>query len=203
MAQFDKTKPAGSQKVRLSDDDIRSNNDALEDAIGRDHKFPTGYGTDAGEHLQVKFNAPITSPTAVTNKCFVFPKDVAGKVELHFLDEDGNEIQLTSVGQILGNPIKVTPISTPTDAANMGFYYGKDVGGKIEAHFLDEDGNEVQITSAGSLNVPVATDEIPAGTKMWFYANSAPTGWTIDSTPSDELLAIKGGSTYTAGGTTA
>lgn len=43
-------------------------------------------------------------------------------------------------------------------------------------------------------------DVIPAATKMWFYADTAPTGWTIDSTPSDELLAVKGGSTYTTGG---
>jgi len=43
-------------------------------------------------------------------------------------------------------------------------------------------------------------DVIPAATKMWFYADSAPTGWTIDGTPSDELLGIKGGATYTTGG---
>lgn len=43
-------------------------------------------------------------------------------------------------------------------------------------------------------------DTIPAGTKMWFYADTAPTGWTIDGTPSDELLGIKGGATYTTGG---
>lgn len=46
-------------------------------------------------------------------------------------------------------------------------------------------------------------DPIPAGTKMWFYADTAPTGWTLDATPSDELLAIKGGTTYTTGGATA
>ncbi len=43
-------------------------------------------------------------------------------------------------------------------------------------------------------------DVIPAATKMWFYADTAPTGWTIDATPSDELLAVKGGSTYATGG---
>jgi len=30
--------------------------------------------------------------------------------------------------------------------------------------------------------------------KMWFYQNTAPTGWTIDATPEDALLAVKGGS---------
>jgi hypothetical protein len=35
---------------------------------------------------------------------------------------------------------------------------------------------------------------IPAGTKMWFYQSTAPSGWTIDNTPSDAVLAVKGGS---------
>jgi len=29
---------------------------------------------------------------------------------------------------------------------------------------------------------------------MWFYQNTAPTGWVIDSTPADAILAVKGGS---------
>ncbi len=40
----------------------------------------------------------------------------------------------------------------------------------------------------------------PAGTKAWFYQDTAPTGWTLDATPSDALLAVKGGTTYTTGG---
>ena len=55
----------------------------------------------------------------------------------------------------------------------------------------------------GSANLTAGTaipDYIPSGTKMWFYADTAPTGWTLDATPSDSLLAVKGGSTYTTGG---
>jgi hypothetical protein len=54
MPEFDKDKPAGATKLRLSDDHIRENNDALEDAIGRDHQFPTGYGTTAGKHTVIQ-----------------------------------------------------------------------------------------------------------------------------------------------------
>lgn len=32
-----------------------------------------------------------------------------------------------------------------------------------------------------------------SGIKMWFYQNTAPIGWTLDATPSDDLLAVKGG----------
>ena len=34
---------------------------------------------------------------------------------------------------------------------------------------------------------------IPAGSKMWFYQDTAPTGWTIVSSCADGLLAVKGG----------
>lgn len=51
---WDKLKPAGSQKVRLSDDDIRANNSALEDALARNHTFPGTEGDDAGEHTVIE-----------------------------------------------------------------------------------------------------------------------------------------------------
>ena len=95
---WDANKPAGSTKVRLADDEIRANNAALEDALGRDHNFPGNEGSDAGEHTKIKFYAPIATPGNEANKGFAYIKDVGGKVELHFLDEDGNEIQLTAAG---------------------------------------------------------------------------------------------------------
>lgn len=39
------------------------------------------------------------------------------------------------------------------------------------------------------------------GTRAWFYQDVAPSGWTIFPGVSDCLLAVKGGSTYTNGGT--
>jgi hypothetical protein len=51
---------------------------------------------------------------------------------------------------------------------------------------------------AGTETLLTAT-VFPSGTKVWFYADAAPTGWTLDATPSDELLAVKGGAVYTTG----
>ena len=34
----------------------------------------------------------------------------------------------------------------------------------------------------------------PSGTKMYFYQDTAPSQWTIDTGPADSLLAVKGGS---------
>jgi len=64
---------------------------------------------------------------------------------------------------------------------------------------LQVEGNIVY--HAGNLADP--PPEIPAGSKMWFYQDSAPLGWTLDSTPSDSILAVKGGSTYNTGGASA
>jgi len=54
--------------------------------------------------------------------------------------------------------------------------------------------------TAGSMSYNDIKDIIPPGTPMWIYANVAPTGWTISGATGDNLLAVKGGSTYTAGG---
>lgn len=45
---------------------------------------------------------------------------------------------------------------------------------------------------------------VPSGTKMWFYHNAASDvpGWSLFAS-GDTLLAVKGGSTYTTGGTQA
>lgn len=42
-----------------------------------------------------------------------------------------------------------------------------------------------------------------SGTKMWFWQNVAPEGWTIDATAADTILAVKGGvQAYNANGGT-
>lgn len=63
------------------------------------------------------------------------------------------------------------PISSPSASANKGFLYIKDVGAKAELHYLDEDDNEIQITSGGVL---IAA---PAGQVAAFAMETAPTGW--------------------------
>ena len=45
-------------------------------------------------------------------------------------------------------------------------------------------------------------NNIPLGTEMWVYADSEPDGWSLSAASgNDELVAIKGGGTYTVGGT--
>lgn len=136
MANFDKTKPAGSQKLRISDDEIRANWDALEDAISRNHKFPATYGSDAGEHEVIDLRNQTSDPATPS-----------GKIKL----------------------------------------YAKTVSSKIIPCFKDPDGI-------------VSFLVFPSGTKMLFYQDTAPSGWTILDTLNDKLVYITKGSA--AGGET-
>ncbi|KKK65563.1 hypothetical protein LCGC14_2972900, partial [marine sediment metagenome] len=87
------------------------------------------------------------------------------------------------------------PIATPANVANKGFLYGKDVGGKIELHWLDEDGNEVALTAVGSINVFAAT------TSILFYQSAAPAGWTKDvaATLNDHGIRVVTDTAWAAG----
>ena len=87
------------------------------------------------------------------------------------------------------------PIATPANVANKGFLYGKDVGGKIELHWEDEDGNEIALTAAGSINA------FPATTSILFYQSAAPAGWTKDvaATLNDHGIRIVSSTAWSAG----
>lgn len=66
-----------------------------------DHYFPlTGtqvVDTDVGEHRKVTLRTG-SAPTQRADTITVYAKDVSGVAELHAIDENGNEIQLTSGG---------------------------------------------------------------------------------------------------------
>lgn len=78
-----------------------------------------------------------------------------------------------------------------TGSSNRHAFYAMSGG----LYYEFDDGTEIQIADSSTLK-----SAIPSGTKMLFYQDTAPTGWTVDSTPSDVVVACKGGSYYTAGG---
>jgi hypothetical protein len=86
-------------------------------------------------------------------------------------------------------------VSEPEDTTEVptGAGYIRENWASIEAVLTS-----ARLIAGTEIKVPIV-----AGTKMIFYADTAPTDWTLDATPSDELLAIKGGTTYTTGGATA
>lgn len=123
---WDKDKPASSTSLRSSNPEILANFSALESTIGAFHEFSTG-GSNTGEAISVKFNAPISTPTNVANKGFLYGKDVSAVIELHWLDESGTELQITSGGDLYSsNNLTIVGTSTFTGAvtANGGITLG-------------------------------------------------------------------------------
>jgi len=101
---IDPAVPAGSEDPKLGDNRIRELAAAVAEILNKDHYIGvnggsgTGYNEDAaGEHNKVTLRAT-TKPTAVASKGFVYGKDVGGKIELFYEDEDGTEIQITTGG---------------------------------------------------------------------------------------------------------
>ena len=144
MANFDKNIPPPGRKARFVDDDIRQNNDGLEDALVRSGmKFPTGYGTDAGEFLVPIFQKQTGDPASpAADKLKLYVKTVGAQPRLYIKDPGGN----------------VKPLAIPGE------------------------------------------DTFPSGTKMLFYQDTAPAGWTIQNTLDDKLAFVTKGSA--AGGQT-
>jgi hypothetical protein len=99
---YDTATPVGTDAPSVIDDRIREVKAANQERMNVDHYWPlTGTQVSdsaAGQHRQVEFYGPISTPTNATNKGFLYTKDVSDKAELHFEDEDGNEIQVTSGG---------------------------------------------------------------------------------------------------------
>jgi len=108
---FDKGKPIAGRKARYIDDDIRANNDALEDAIDFGHDFATG-STQTGEHNDgsAKIYSAAVAPTTKEDGSTALDADDVGKrlwydtgnSLLKILTAIGSPNTWTSVAQLIG-----------------------------------------------------------------------------------------------------
>lgn len=92
--------PADANNISEGADRIRDLKLAIRERIAKDHYMDVA-GTDAdhGEHSKVTLRTG-AAPSAVANKGIIYAKDVGGKAELFYIDEDSHEVQLTSAGNI-------------------------------------------------------------------------------------------------------
>ena len=99
---WDCATPVGTDAPSVIDDRIREVKYATAERFNVDHYAPlTGTqvsDTAAGQHRKVEFYGPISTPTYGANKGFLYTKDVSDKAELCWLDEDDDELQITSGG---------------------------------------------------------------------------------------------------------
>ncbi len=118
-------------------------------------------------------------------------RDIRERLETdHIMDEtnaDGRHAQITFDA----------PRSSPTNEVNVGFLYTKDVSAKAELHWMDEAGNELQLTSGGSLK---AANFFPFASNDSFLARvaSVPSGWATVAV-SNKAVRINSGATTSTG----
>ena len=121
----DETKPAGTRDRSLGDDDIREMKRAIRERLAIDHQSDedeSGNGA-IGTHKKVTFSeAQGSDPTTYDDVSYLYIKETSSILELFYLDDAGNVIQLTSNGKILGDYIKLSNNTyiTAKDAAGTG-----------------------------------------------------------------------------------
>ena len=133
---LDETSPAGSQDISLGDNRIREYKTQNREVLEVDHNYPTsGSDADAGTHKKITLTEVQSSdPTNAANKGFLYLKDVSSVVELFWMDESGNVVQLTTGGAINGMAGKISADGTIPLTANW------DAGSyKITAETLESD----------------------------------------------------------------
>ena len=165
---YDITTPAGTDSPTLADDRMRETKAAAQERLNVDHYFAlTGNEvSDAatGQHRQIEFYDPITKPTNAANKGWVYTKDSASsKVELHWLDEDGNEKQVTTAGalnivsaELLGKLDNDTYF-TAVDAAGTGTVDLIKANASDEVEIFHETAHPAQLSSS---DAPVSDADI-------------------------------------------
>ncbi len=132
---YDTATPAGSDSPSEADDRMREIKAAVQERENVDHYWPlTGTevsDADTGEHRKILFHAPIAAtPTVAADHGDLRIADVVGKAELHWTDEDENEVQMTSVGKILGDSLKNDSVDEDAiQLDNNSFLTGVDLAG--------------------------------------------------------------------------
>ena len=96
----------------------------------------------------------------------------------HYMPLTGTEVSDTAAGEHRKVTLRALG-SDPTNVADKGFLYAKDVSAKVQAHWEDEDGNIKVITrGAGLLNVDT-DDFVPTNNTYITAVDNAGTG-TVD-----------------------
>lgn len=127
----------------------------------------------------------VTKPATISNQVQLYGKDVSGKTELHAVDEDGNEIQITNAGALNTTPLAtilntvypigfVVTLGVSTNPATLfGIGTWTAIAGKVivginagDAEFdtLDETGGAKTVTLDATM-IPAHDHRVASGTR--------------------------------------
>ena len=99
---LDETDPANNKNPQLGAADIRTYKIQNREVMGVDHEFPSSGKAEAnGRHNKVTLQE-VSAPSEITDNVILYAKvpPAGTKVELFAKDEDGNAVQITSLGAI-------------------------------------------------------------------------------------------------------
>ena len=107
------TKPDDNNYGYEVDNYIRRAQTGIRERFEIDHYMDIA-GTDAdhGMHKKITFRSQEAKPAAVANRGFLYIKDVSAKAELHWEDEDGHELAITSGGALNISALLLTHLAT-------------------------------------------------------------------------------------------
>lgn len=106
---WDETIPPGTESISLGDNRIREFKNAIRERLAEDHAFyqdETGH-SDIGLHKKVSLIQQGASPTFVADSLILFAKEAGGYAELHNMFETNNAYQLTYLGRLWIEALKI------------------------------------------------------------------------------------------------
>ncbi len=124
--------PADGDTVSEGAERIRDTRIGIRERMEKDHYMAVA-GTDAdhGEHAKVTLRVG-SAPTPEANKGYLYAKDVSSIAELHYINENSVETQLTGLGS--GGWVAVPSASfTSTPASTSTLTFGVDHSSIIKA----------------------------------------------------------------------
>jgi len=117
------------------------------------------------------------------------------------IDTSGNREIIKVTERQNGSNVFATIIRAQDDTSAQAFLTADKVQLRFPKVVLEDFRDDIatNIVDIAALDGRVTAIEAddnlmaPTGTKMFFYQDTAPSGWTLDAGPADSLLAIKGG----------
>ena len=160
--------PGDSDAISGGAEVIRNLKEAIQERIAHDHYMAIdGTQADHGEHQLIVFHEPESSyPVPGENKGALYTKNVSDKAELHWTDEDGTSIQITSGGEILAAVPSggIIEWSGASDAIPNGYYLCDGTNGTpdLRGVFVIGAGGDYDVgATGGEATHALIADEIP------------------------------------------
>lgn len=170
------SQPADTENVSLGAGRIRDHKKAVSERLVVDHSWAGD--ADDGKHKQLTFVDPLgADPADVTDEGVLYTKDVSAKAELFWKDEDGNVIQVTSVGKLLATLLDVDGLASEAAIASGDFipFYDTTASAMRKTDF---DNVVSQITAASQTQMEAASDNAVMSTPaVQHYHPGHPKAW--------------------------